>query len=39
MGGQLAGEDLRPDGAGDGVAEGAADVVVGEVEAGYDGDV
>lgn len=36
---EFAGDDLLPEGAGDGVAEGAADVVGCEVDAGYDGDV
>lgn len=36
---QLAGQNLSPDGAGDGVSEGAADVVRCEVDAGDDGKV
>lgn len=36
---QLAGQDLSPDGAGDRVSDGAADVVRGEVDAGDDGKV
>ncbi len=39
VGGYLGGEHLGPDGAGDGVAEGAADVVGCEIEGGDDGHV
>lgn len=37
--GELAGDDLLPEGAGDCVSERAADVVCCEVDARYDGDV